>query len=132
MGSSSSEDEDSSTTRAFPRGTPCSNTVSKGGEKTLPTGDPGDGGDTDDTDRGVLASLGVGLPSVEGEHSHLRPLLSSIVGKQRARERNLSKRKTRERRKRVGSHRRMRELFIAQEASRRFSNGCYSGSHTSI
>jgi hypothetical protein len=32
--------------------------------------------------------LGIGLPSVEGEHSRLRPLLSSIIGKQRARERN--------------------------------------------
>jgi hypothetical protein len=33
-------------------------------------------------------SLGIGLPSAEGERSHLRPLLSPIVGKQRARERN--------------------------------------------
>jgi hypothetical protein len=33
-------------------------------------------------------SLGVGLPSVEGEHSRLMTLLSSIVGKQRARDRN--------------------------------------------
>jgi hypothetical protein len=33
-------------------------------------------------------SLGGELSSVEGERSHLRPLLSSIVGKQRARERN--------------------------------------------
>jgi hypothetical protein len=32
---------------------------------------------------GVLVSLGVGLPSVEGERSHLVPLLFSIVGKQR-------------------------------------------------
>jgi hypothetical protein len=34
-------------------------------------------------------SLGVGLPSAEGERSCLMPLLSSIVGKKIARERNL-------------------------------------------
>jgi hypothetical protein len=43
-------------------------------------GDPGDDGDPDGTDVGVLASLGEGLPSVEGERERLVPLLSSIGG----------------------------------------------------
>jgi hypothetical protein len=43
-------------------------------------GDPGGGEDPDDTDRGVLTSLGEGLPSVEEERKHLVPLLSSIGG----------------------------------------------------
>jgi hypothetical protein len=50
--------------------------------------DPGGGGDPDGVGEGVLVSLGGGLSSVKGERSRLRPLLSSIVGKQRARERN--------------------------------------------
>jgi hypothetical protein len=43
----------------------------------------------------------VGLLSVEGESSSLRPLLSSIFGKQRARERNL-KQKEDEGKKKAG------------------------------
>jgi hypothetical protein len=36
-------------------------------------------------------SLGEVLPSIEGEHEHLIPLLSSIGGQQRAREETLRK-----------------------------------------
>jgi hypothetical protein len=43
-------------------------------------GDPDRGGDPDGTGGGVLVSLGDGLPSLEGEHECLMPLLSSIVG----------------------------------------------------
>jgi hypothetical protein len=44
-------------------------------------------------------SLGGGLPSTKGERSRLRPLLSSIVGKQRARERNPKKEEDEEKEK---------------------------------
>jgi hypothetical protein len=42
--------------------------------------DPGGGGDPDGISEGVLASLGEGLPSVEGECERLVPLLYSIGG----------------------------------------------------
>jgi hypothetical protein len=54
--------------------------VSDGQSEVISDGDPGGGGDLDGADGGVLMSLGEGLPSTEGEHSHLRPLLSSIAG----------------------------------------------------
>jgi hypothetical protein len=44
-------------------------------------------------------SLGGGLPSTKGERSRLRPLLSFIVGKQRARERNPKKEEDEEKEK---------------------------------
>jgi hypothetical protein len=84
--SSSSEDEDSSITRMFLE-PPCSNTGEQGRREETSERDPG-GGDPDGTGGGVLASLGRGLPSTEGERSRLMPLLSSIVGKQGVRERN--------------------------------------------
>jgi hypothetical protein len=68
-------------------GPPCSNTDERERHEETFEGDPGGGGDPDGTDGDVLVSLGEGLPSMEGEHSRLMPLLSSIVGKQRARER---------------------------------------------
>jgi hypothetical protein len=56
-------------------------------------------------------SLGGELSSVEGERSHLRPLLSSIVGKQRARERNHKQKEDEEKEcKMVPSGERMRYL----------------------
>jgi hypothetical protein len=50
--------------------------------------DPGGDGVPDGVGGGVLASLATGLPSAEGEHSHLMLLLPSIVGKKRAKEGN--------------------------------------------
>jgi hypothetical protein len=88
MRSSSSEDEDRSTTGAFLEGPPYSNTGKQGWREETSEGDPGGGGDPDGADSGVLASLDGGLPFAEGERSRLMPLLSSIVGKQKARERN--------------------------------------------
>jgi hypothetical protein len=60
-------------------------------------GDPSGGGDPNDAGGGVLASLGKGLPSVEGEHGCLIPLLSSIDDKTRAGERNPKQEETRKR-----------------------------------
>jgi hypothetical protein len=79
--SSSSKDEDRSITGAFSEGPPCSNTGERGRCETTSDRDPGGDGDPDRADRGVLESLGAGLPSVEGERSRLMSLLSSIVGK---------------------------------------------------
>jgi hypothetical protein len=62
-------------------GPSCSNTSEKGWREETFEGDPGSGGDPDGVGSGVLVSLGGGLPSTEGEHSRLRPLLSSIVEK---------------------------------------------------
>jgi hypothetical protein len=60
--------------------------------------DPEGDGDPDGASGGVLAVLAVGLLSAEGECSRLIPLLSSIVEKHRAREREtLSKKKTKKR-----------------------------------
>jgi hypothetical protein len=69
-------------------GPPCSNTGEQGRCEETSEGDPSGGGDPNDTGGEVLVSLDGGLPSTEGESSHLRPFLSSIIGKQRARERN--------------------------------------------
>jgi hypothetical protein len=63
------------------------NTDEQGRREEISDGDPGAGGDSDGTDGGVLASLGEGLPSGEGERSRLIPLWTSIDGEQRARER---------------------------------------------
>jgi hypothetical protein len=77
----------------FPEGPPCSNTGERGWHKEIFDGDPGGGGNPDGADGGVSASLGEGLPSVEGEHGHLVPLLSSIASKLRAGERNPKRKK---------------------------------------
>jgi hypothetical protein len=60
----------------------------QGRREEISDGDPGGDGDPDGTGGGVLASLGNGLPSGEGECSRLMPLWSSIDGEQRAREEN--------------------------------------------
>jgi hypothetical protein len=59
---------------------PCSNTDEQGWREEISDGDPGGSGDPDGTGRGVLASLGEGLPSVEGERERLVSFLSSIGG----------------------------------------------------
>jgi hypothetical protein len=60
------------------RRAPYSNTSEQGWREEISDGDPGGCGDLDGTDGGVLASLGEGLPSVEGERERLVSLLSSI------------------------------------------------------
>jgi hypothetical protein len=80
MRSSSSVDEDRSITGAFAKGPPCLNTGEQGQREEIFDGDPSGGGDPDGAGGGVLVSLGDGLPSLEGEHERLMPLLSSIVG----------------------------------------------------
>jgi hypothetical protein len=70
-------------------------------------------------------SLGVGLPFVEGERSRLRPLLSSIVGKQRTRERNPKQEYEEKECEMVPSRERGR-YFITQEASHCYSMGAVS------
>jgi hypothetical protein len=77
---SSSEDEERLIIGVFPEALPCSNTGEQGRRNETSDGDTDGGGDLDDASGGVLASLGRGLPSVEGEHSRLMPLLSSIGG----------------------------------------------------
>jgi hypothetical protein len=79
MRSSSSEDEDRSITEAFPEGLPYSNTGKQWRREKISDGDPGGGGDPDGASGGVLVSLVDGLPSLEGEHERLVPLLSSII-----------------------------------------------------
>jgi hypothetical protein len=64
----------------IPEALPCSNIGEQGRRDETSDGDLGGGGDPDGVDGGVLTSLGRGLPSVEGEHSRLMPLLSSIGG----------------------------------------------------
>jgi hypothetical protein len=77
MRSYSSKDEGRSITGApLP---PCSNTGEQGRCEEISDGDPDDDGDPDGANGGVLVSLGDGLPSLEGEHERLVPLLSSIV-----------------------------------------------------
>jgi hypothetical protein len=80
MRSSPSEDEDRLITGAFPEPPPRSNTSEEGWREEISDGDPSGGGDPDGVDGGVLASLGEGLPSAEGERKRLVPLLSSIGG----------------------------------------------------
>jgi hypothetical protein len=59
---------------------PCSNTDEQGRREDISDGDLGGSGDPDGVSGGVLASLGEGLPSAEGKHGRLVPLLSSIGG----------------------------------------------------
>jgi hypothetical protein len=76
----SSEDKERSITGAFLEEPPYSNTNEQGRRDDISDGDPDGGEDSDGVSSGVLTSLGEGLPSVEGERSCLRPLLSSIGG----------------------------------------------------
>jgi hypothetical protein len=70
---------------------PCSNTGEQGRREEISDKDPGGGGDLDGVGGGVLASLGEGHLSAEGERECLVPLLSSIGGYQRVREKNPKK-----------------------------------------
>jgi hypothetical protein len=72
---------------------PCSNTDERGRCEETSNEDPGGGGDLDGTDRGVLASLGDVLHSLEGEHERLMPLLSSIATETRARKEDPERKK---------------------------------------
>jgi hypothetical protein len=81
MRSPSSEDEERSTTEAFPEAPPpYFNTGEQSRREEISDGDLGGSGDIDGADGGVLASLGDGVPSLEGECERLVRLLSSIVG----------------------------------------------------
>jgi hypothetical protein len=91
--SSSSEDEESSITRMFPKGPPCSNTGEQGRREEISYVDSGGGGDPDGADSGVLGSLDEGFPSVEGDRGYLVPLLSSIASKLRTGEREREREK---------------------------------------
>jgi hypothetical protein len=59
---------------------PCLNTGEQGQCKEISYGDPSGTGDPDGAGGGVMAPLGEGLLSVEGERERLVPLLSSIGG----------------------------------------------------
>jgi hypothetical protein len=74
-------------------------------------------------------ALGEELPSIEGEHERLVPLLFSIAVKLRARKGNPTRLKEKKEGKRDGSQRGMREIFIAREVLRRY--GYRIDSHTS-
>jgi hypothetical protein len=80
------EDEERSTTRAFPGGLPCSNIREQWQCEETSCRDCNDGGDPDDADGGVEALLGGEDPSIEGERECLVPLLSSIASKRRREE----------------------------------------------
>jgi hypothetical protein len=56
------------------------NTGKQGRREEISDGDPGGGRDLDGAGGGVLASLGEGLSSAEGERECLVSLLSSIGG----------------------------------------------------
>jgi hypothetical protein len=88
MRSPSSEDEERSTTRAFLEDLPYSHTGERGQCEETSSGDFSNGGDPEGAGGGVLAPLGEGLPSLEGERACLVPLLSSIDCKRRARKVN--------------------------------------------
>jgi hypothetical protein len=75
-------------------------------------------------------ALGEEFPSAEGERERLEPLLSSIIDKLRARKENPKRLKEKER-KRYGSQRGTRKIFISREVSHRYSNGCRIDSRTS-
>jgi hypothetical protein len=75
----SSENEERSTTAAFPEELPCSNTGERVQREETSGGDPSGGGDLEGAGGGVGAPLGHGLPSLEEERARLVPLLSSIV-----------------------------------------------------
>jgi hypothetical protein len=64
----------------FPEALPCSNTGEQGRRDETSDEDSDGGGDPDGAGGRVLASSDRGLPSAEGEHSRLMPLLSSIGG----------------------------------------------------
>jgi hypothetical protein len=85
MNFSSFEDNERSITGAIPEELPCSKTGEQGRWEEISDEDPNSGGDPDSAGNGVLASLGEGFPSEEGEHSRLMPLWSSIDGEQRER-----------------------------------------------
>jgi hypothetical protein len=72
--------EEGSSIGVFPEALPCSNTNELGRRDETTDRDPGGGGEPDGTGGGVSASSSKGLPSMEGEHSRLMPLLSSIGG----------------------------------------------------
>jgi hypothetical protein len=72
--------EEGSSIRIFLEALPCSNTSEQGWHDEATNGDLGGGGDPDDAGGGVSSSSGKGLPPMEGEHSRLMPLLSSIGG----------------------------------------------------
>jgi hypothetical protein len=95
------------------RGPLYSNTGEQGQREETSKGDLGGGGDPYGTGGGVLVLLGGGLPSTEGECSRLRHLLSSIVGKQRARERGTLSKKEQGKGIRDGSRHGTNEIFIA-------------------
>jgi hypothetical protein len=58
---------------------PCSNIGEQGRCDEISDRDPGGGRDPDGAGGGVLASLGEGLPYVEGERSRLMPLFPLLV-----------------------------------------------------
>jgi hypothetical protein len=72
--------EEGSIIGVFSEVLPCSNTSEQGRRDKTTDEDPSGGGDPDGASGGVSALSGKGLPSVEGERSHLLPLLSSIGG----------------------------------------------------
>jgi hypothetical protein len=88
MRSLSSEDEERSTTGAFPKDPPCSHTGEWGQREETSDGDVSGGGDPEGVGGGVLAPSGEGLPSLEGERACSVPLLSSIDCERRARKVN--------------------------------------------
>ena len=83
---SSSEYKERLIIGAFPEEPPYSKIGEQGRREEIFDGDLGGGGDPDSVDGGVLALLGEGFPSGEGERSRLMPLWSSIDGEQSARE----------------------------------------------
>jgi hypothetical protein len=85
MRSPSSEDEERSTTRAFPEDPPYSHTGERGQREETSGGDVSDDGDLEGVGGRVLASSGDGFSSLEGEQARLVPLLSSIDFKRRVR-----------------------------------------------
>jgi hypothetical protein len=72
--------EEGSSIGIFLEALPCSNTSEQGQCDEATDGDPDSGEDLDGAGGGVSTSSGKGLPPVEGEHSRLVPLLSSISG----------------------------------------------------
>jgi hypothetical protein len=76
----STMNEEGSIIGVFSEALPCSNTGEQGRCDETTDGDPGGSGDPDGVGGGVSMSSGKGLPSAEGEHLRLMPLLSSIGG----------------------------------------------------
>jgi hypothetical protein len=90
MGPSLSEDEERSTTGAFPEGPPCSTIREQWQCEEISGEDYSGGREPDGADGGVEALLNGEEPSLEGERERLVPLLSSIFSKWREREGTLS------------------------------------------